>query len=386
MTQPAEINIEHEAIKQPQVGEYIDAFSREAINPPNKDKCMGAFYTALTDLAQSDDKGIINSFLQHVVYQRQREFTPQHLTNLIFRVFQYVKLFKEKDYRYPLSHNEPNRWKIEIPNLLEKHGKLMTELLLTKDTTTTIYQRYAGTQAVLNGFFPDQKLKVADFGCGGNYGLPGLIKGIPFKVISDETPDQILSMLINHQLDIGEGLAIDKIDPQDPDEKAWRLACSFYPQELNQLADLMVFEAGIANVHNVKFLQADLLDLHVDHFNNGGDTLPEKYFNAVVMNTICYQLNPQEQKRVFEIARRSIKKGGLLIVQDFARKDSIIPERLQFLESWFAEKDPYRTYVCGESTNWMFKEFLRWSSGRCLEVRTGEDFKELLNNNLNFAK
>lgn len=381
MVQPAEKNCASETrgTHPVNITEYVTAFSREGINPPGKDKCMGAFYTALTDLVQSEDNGTINSFLQHVV--GQREFTPQHLTNLIFRVFQYIKLFKEKDYGYPLNHNGHNQWKIEIPDLLEKHGKLMTELLLTKDTTTTIYQRYAGTQAVINGFFPDKKLKVADFGCGGNYGLPGLIKGIPFKVISDETPDQILSVLINHKPDISEGLAIDKIDPQDPHEKAWRLACSFYPQELSQLADLMVFEASIADIPNVKFMQADLLSLNVDHFNNGAYTLPAGYFDAVVMNTLCYQLNPQEQERVLEIAKRSIKKGsGLVVVQDFAIKDSIIPGRLQFLESWFAEKDPYRTYVCGESTNWRFKEFLRWSSGRCLEVRAGEDFKELLYN------
>lgn len=377
MTQPAEINSRHETTGQPKVSDYIAAFSREAINPPGKDKCMGAFYTALTSLSMDDKR--FNAFLESIT--TKRKLTPQHFTNLIFRATQYVELFEKKNDNYPSGYNEPNQWAKEMPQLLAQYGDLIGEILLTKDTTTTIYQRYAGTQAVLNGFFAGQKLKVADFGCGGNYGLLGLAKGVPFKTIADQTPDQTASMLIKNQPDIDEGLAIDKVDPQDPNEKAWRLACSFYPQELGQLADLMVFEASIASVHNVKFLQADLLALDVDHFNNGGHTLPAEYFDAVAMNTLFYQLNPPEQKRVLEIARRSIKKDGLLIVQDFVKKDPIVSDGLQFLQNWFTELFPYRTFVCGESTNWRFKEFLRWSDGRCNTVRAGEDFKELLDNN-----
>lgn len=377
MTQPAETSPRYEVTGQSKVDDYIAAFSREATNPPGKDKCMGAFYTALTSLSM-DNKGF-NTFLETIT--TTRKLTPQHFTNLIFRTTQYIELFEKKNNNYPLGYSEPHQWVTEVPQLLTQYGDLMAELLLTKDTTTTIYQRYAGTLAVLSGFFGREKLKVADFGCGGNYGLPGLIKGVPFKTIDDQTPSEIVTTLIKHHPDIDEGLAIDKVDPQDPKEKAWRLACSFYPQELSQLADLMVFEASIAGVPNVKFLQADLLDLNVDHFNNGGSTFPAEYFDAVAMNTLLYQLNPSEQKRVLEIARRGIKKDGLLILQDFVRKDPVAPDRLQFLQNWFTEPFPYRTFVCGESTDWRFKEFLQWSDGRCLGVRAGQDFKKLLHNN-----
>jgi len=376
MTQPLESNFGHEASRGSQFDDYIAAFSREATNPPGNDKCMGAFYTALTSLS-TDNKGF-NAFLATIT--TRRKLTPQHFTNLMFRTTQYLELFEKKNDNYPLGYSEPNQWVTEIPELLEQYGSLMEELLLTKDTTTTIYQRYAGTLAVLSGFFAREKLKVADFGCGGNYGLPGLIKSIPFKTIDDQTPNKIVTTLIKHHPDIDEGLAIDKVDPQDPKEKAWRLACSFYPQELGQLEDLMDFEASIADVRTVKFLQTDLVTLDVDHFNNRESIIPKEYFDAVVMNTLCYQLDPQEQKRMLEVAERSIKSDGLLIVQDFVRKDPAVPNHLEFLKSWFTEQFPYRTFIWGASTNWIFKEFLQWSNGRCLGVRKGEDFKELLGN------
>jgi len=351
--------------------DYVTAFSNEAISPPGGDRYMKAFYTALVSVTESHQP--TQEFLKGIV--EKRLLTPQHFTNLIFRVTQYIQLFKKQNPDYPLSYDEPNKWKEEIPQLIGQYRGLMSEMLLTKDTTTTIYQRYAGTAIVLNAFFPHKELSIADFGCGANYGLPGLVQQVPFKEIDDQTTDKRVTQLLIRQPQIKEGLSIDKVNPNDSMGKKWRIACSFYPNELDQRAELAAFEKKIEDVEAVKFLQADLLELRNNHEDG---TLPYQYFDAVIMNSICYQLYPEEQKIIFETAKKSLKPDGIFIVQDFAKRD-VDPKSLYFVPNWFAGPFLYRTFINGEFTSGKFKEFLQWFNGRCTRVRAGEDFEKLAN-------
>lgn len=355
--------------------EYNSAFSVEADNPPGGDKCMGAFYAALSDLSTND--GQTQELLRNTL--EKRRLTPQHLTNLIFRVFQYVELFEKRNPDYPTNHTKPEQWKKEIPQLLAENGPLIKDFLLTKDTTTTIYQRYAGTQATLNLVFPNQGVRVADFGCGGNYGLPGITNNIPFNPTDDETPNQAVTQLLKRPTQIDEGLAIDKIDPQDIRQKEWRIACSFYPQELSQIANVVVLENTMRDVKSVRFLQADLLDLKINHANGN---LPQAYFDAVAINTVGYQLSEAEREKVLDIAAKSIMPTGVIIVQDFAELDMTDPKRLNFTRNWFRTPFSYRTFV-RKGDDPKFQEFLQWSDGRCRRVRAGKDFQQLMEVNRN---
>lgn len=355
--------------KVTQMHEYINAFSVEAVNPPGRDKCMSAFYTALSDLATNDERTqeLLRSTLE------KRRLTPQHLTNLIFRVVQYVELFERKNPDYPTRYTEPAQWKDEIQQLLNEDEPLIEEFLLTKDTVTTIYQRYAGTQATLNLVFPNQNIRVADFGCGGNYGLPGISKNIPFDPIDDETPDQKVTQLLKNEAKVKEGLAIDKIDPLDIEQKKWRIACSFYPRELSQIANVMILESAVRDIENVRFLEADLLNLKVNHANG---TLPQAHFDAVAINTVLYQLSEDEREKVLDVAERSIKPNGIIIVQDFAEQNIADLSQLKFTRNWFKEPFSYRTFI-RKGKNPVFHEFLQWSDGRCRKVRAGKDFQQL---------
>lgn len=365
-----------ENVRQIGITEYNKSFSIEADNPPGGDKCMGAFYTALSDLATNDKP--TQKFLRTTL--EKRHLTPQHLTNLIFRVFQYVELFEKRNPDYPINYSKPEQWRKEIPEHLGENRELIQELLLTKDTTTTIYQRYAGTQATLNLVFPNQRVIVADFGCGGNYGLPGIIKNIEFNTIDDQTSNQDVTRLLKGKTRIEEGLAIDKIDPKDIEQKKWRIACSFYPRELSQIANVMILENALRDVEDVTFLQADLLNLRVNHANG---TLPQAHFDAVAINTVLYQLSEEEREKVVDIAQASIQPNGVVIVQDFAVGDTEDLRKLKFARNWFKESFSYRTFIRRKGRFETFKEFLQWSDGRCTKVRQGKDFEELMNQDRN---
>lgn len=346
---------------------YIAEFQKQATHPPGKDPSLAAFYHALSSITMKSWSA--RQYLTNII--TQREFTPYHFANLFFRSIQYTELFLEKNATYPHGLITQDAWERELSHLLEYAGDEIGELLLTKDTTTTIYQRYAGTKAVVNSLFPNQPLAIADFGCGGNHGLPGLEKDIPFNDIVDMTPEQWVTKQIQHNVNLREGLAVDRVNPYTADARQWRRACSFYPQELTKIDDLNSLEAKLIDPDHIRFLQGDLLALS-PLLSDG--RLPSSYFDAGVLSTVCYQMKPAEQRKVFANAKQAIKENGVLIVQDFAKKHSRNPDMLDFNVDW-GEPGSYRTFISQSSIdNGAWQEVLQWDNGRCKEVRVGEDF------------
>ena len=132
----------------------------------------------------------------------------------------------------------------------------------------------------------------------------------------------------------------------------------------------MALENRLAASHQVRFLESDLLALPV-----GTPDLPIHKFDAVVMNTVCYQM-PQAQENV-QAAEGLLKPHGLFIIQDFARKDPANPTRLNFGVNCHQQPFSYRTFAIGAPTNGEMKELLQWNDGRCQAVRPGEDYQFL---------
>jgi len=345
--------------------DVIAEFADLAAHPPGKDPYMGAFYEAMGALIQKngDVEQLITETLQ------ERDITPKHLANLLFRGVQFIELFHRRNQRYPYSLNTPDAWTQELADIMHHDQAVLRDVLLTKDTTTTIYQRYIGTRVILNALLPNRPLAVADFGCGGNYGLRGIALDEPFKPFIDHTPGRLVTQLVQQPLKLHEGLAIDRENPLDADTTRWRLACSFYPQELNQLPDVIALEKRLQRANNVRFFQGDLRTLPV-----GSANVPVHSYDAVVMSTMCYQLPYEDHEGIMHNAARMITPDGIIIVQDFAEKDGTDPTRLNFAVNWFKTPFSYRNFIAGPRTNWEMKEVLRWNNGRCEEVMPGEDF------------
>lgn len=374
MLQPIETGIGSVADvdNKPTYADYSKTFFIEANNPPGQDKCLGAFYSSLHTLSQNDTS--VSTFIREIVSARQ--LPPQYFTNLFFRSVQFIELFKKRNSSYPSAYDTADKWSQEIQDLINNDQALLADCLLTKDTATTIYQRYAGPKAILNLLLPDKALKIADFGCGGNYGLRGISIDEPFEDVNELA----IQELIRQPTFIEEGMAIDKYDPDDPNVKAWRIACSFYPKELTEdkIKAVLDFEDRIAkNSRTVKFLKEDLT--LPSHLSSQNHTIPSQYFDAVIISTICYQLPQEKQGTILDKAKDSLKPtSGILIIQDFALKDPANPKTLKFPQNWFIGQFPYRTFVSASFTNWQIKEMLQWRDGRCRYVQQGEDFREYL--------
>ena len=171
---------------------------------------------------------------------------------------------------------------------------------------------------------------------------------------------------------------MDKNDPSGEVERKWRIACSFYPQELTpmNLRKINTFEDMVAKNEQsrLKFLHGNLLRLETNHADG---TLPEDHFDAVIMSTILYQMTPEQQEHVIDTAKTTLNDGGILILQDFAEKDkdTKIGVKIKGLSS---EPFSYRTLVMRkDGTEW--KELMRFGNGRCKKAQLGDDFDEIVN-------
>jgi SAM-dependent methyltransferase len=341
-------------------------FAHLADFPPGTppDPYMKACYAAITDLlAQNHPVGdLVTNVLS------QRKISPRHFVNLFYRGIQYIELFERNNKEYPYVYDSKDAWKEELTDLLANDGATLKDVLLHKSTTTTIYQRYAGTHAVLSALYAGRPIAVADFGCGGNYGLRGMDIQEPFKPFVDNTNGKLITQLTAQPVQLTNGAAIDWQDPYDPEITAWRLACSFYPQELHNLPDVVALEKRLAQSQHVRFQQGDLLSLPV-----GTPQLPVHGFDAVVMNTVCYQM-PEAQGKLIETAEKLLKPDGVFIIQDFAEKDLNRADRLNFGVKWHDQPFFYRTFITGEQTGWEMKELLQWNDGRCKVVQRGDDY------------
>jgi len=334
-----------------------------AHNPPGGDPVLGKFYTAVVELVEG------NKTLAKIITAVQKirpDITDKHLSYLIFRAYQAIKL-KQNDFSYK-HFSSVIRWKKELSLICSgKKGEEFKKLLSTKTNSTTIYQRYIGPRAIIAYLWDNQPVSVADLGCGGNYGLRGMELKEPFEKFQDKTPNKIIIKLLSKNINFKKGLAIDKENPDSEEATTWRMACSFYPSELDQMKKVQTFEKRIRLSKKVEFIQADLLKRK---------PLPKKEVEAVILSTILYQQTLPNQLTLINKAKRLLRPNGIIIVQDFAVKTSS-PSRLDFSDSWFGRSFSYGTFIVGPGTNWKFWEIFRWNNGRCRIVKAGEDLKEL---------
>lgn len=340
------------------LSELID----QSHNPPGGDPVLGNFYGTIIEMVESNSK--IADILMKVKSKRP-DITYKHLVNLVFRAYQAIK-FKQGDFSYRLFISF-SQWHKELISLYSdnKLKANFEKLLLKQSTTTTIYQRYAGVYVIISHFWQNRPVALTDLGCGGNYGLRGIELREPFKGIYDLTPKKIVTKLLSSKLNLRNGLSLDKENPDDPKVKEWRLACSFYPNELGNLKSVEQFEERIGKSKKVRFLQADLLTTR---------KLPKKSMNAVILSMILYQLTLPQQILLIEKAKKLLKKNGIIIVQDYAAKSISNPHHLDFNESWFGRSFSFRTFILGKRTDGKFLEIFQWNNGRCNMVKAGQDF------------
>ncbi len=336
----------------------------QAKKPPGGEECIGSFYSAFSTYLASGHPCAIDLIAG---VKNTRDLTPELHTNLLFRATQKAVM---DDPQYPQEYRTYNDWMVHLERIFNSmsHFQEIKQILLEKETTTTVYQRYFGEFAIAEHLANGAEVNIIDLGSGGNYGVPGMQIGEPFKKIIDNTPNEFINSKLGKQLRVREGWAVDLNDPYDSDEIAWRHSCGLYPSELTNggLEQLLALEARLSKA-NTRFHQENLLNI--------GSEIPRGYFDFAMINTMLYQLKPAEQAIVIANARELLTPEGWLFIQDFAIKDPADSSRLIFDGVKWGNKGSYKLFVTANGFGDEIFELLRWSNGRCKEADPGEDFK-----------
>lgn len=365
------------------VRKVIGQFEEQSLHPPGGDLVIQACYKATLDFLQTSLT--FRKFMEDILRQRT-DLGDIHFVNLYFRALQYIRFFVERESQIYLLNPRllKKDWTKYLKKVMHdsKRRHELQSLLLTKDTSTTKYQRYVSLFALMNWFFPNSSVSLCDFGCGGNYGLKGIELEEKFDKVKDKTSKKFFTRLLEGESQLLQGLGIDKENPDDKKSRNWRLACSLYPSEISKLNAVLEFEQRLKGSRKVKFLKADLTKVEVLPLKslrlNHQKAIPKSYFDIIMISTVLYQIyNPRSQIEILEKAKKCLKKHGILIVQDFVQKRD--DGSLDFSISWFEKPfSSYKTLLTSADFNWRFLEIFKWENGRCLKVKDGDDLPILL--------
>lgn len=358
-----------EALALATIEEVIIELHRQVAYPPGKDTHIRNCYEALQMLLEVNSS--VRLLLENVL--NMRGITAKHFVSLFFRSVQYIELYHRQGAGYPAVLVRSEDWKNELAILVEDYGDLLTDLLSTRFTNTTLYQRYAGPKAVLSALYSRSPVTVVDLGCGANHGLPGIKGREPFHPIVDQTSRQLFANLLDLPL-VLQGIAVDRENPYSSEFRQWLLACSLYPTELYRLPAFSDFCDRVATIDGIRFYQADLLALSSHLLTNEG--LMD--VDAVILSTVLYQYDIRERRILLALAKSMLKPHGILIIQDFAWIDPNDPQDLIFSKNWFGSPYPYRTFITGSSFGWNMQECFQWNSSRCLLVKEGNNLNQVL--------
>lgn len=364
-------NLKEKKESQDLFDEIISELKQQKDSPPGGDICISSCYSSLLKLIENSDQSTIDIIKSTV--SKRPHITSQYFVNLFFRAIQYIELYKRVNViQYPIDLQTDRDWEEELLYILKHYANTIKSLLVTKDTVTTVYQRYAGPQLLINALSDGSPAVIADLGCGGNFGLPGMEMQVPFEQINDYSKKKEVTSWLYPTPEVAAGFALDKENLQSVNAKKWQIACSFYPSELGKLANVSVFEEKIAAAEKTKFIQIDLCKTPKRVVYK----VKPQSLDFIIISTVLYQLGSKQYEVFLQNAKHILKPSGTIIVQDFARKSQSNPQKLDFNTEWFTKDSwSYRTFILNQYINWEFKEMLQWSNGRCRYVRKGEDFQ-----------
>lgn len=345
--------------------ESLSVFRTQAEKPPGSDKYIAACYKAVVQMYEEDFR--LRNLLQRV--ESARNIQPAHLVNLFLRAMQHRHLLNQNE-AYPEAYSSSLTWRMFMNEVLSDpdYAEVFENDLKTRDTTTTVYARYASLP-VLSHMLHDGDLTFVEGGCSALY-IRGLEIGVPFGEVKDHTSQRLISEFMNRRLQNVRGTGVDRENTMQGDGETWRLSCQFYPSELGNIPKVREFEQRIQSATNTVFLQGDLTD----------PTLIDRpeikplvgRVKLLPRLTVDYQLDEELRDAINKNLAPLLAPDGLIVVQDFAFLDPHNPTKLYFHNDW-GQPFSYGTFVIGSRTGWEYKEVLRWSNGRCKEVKDGQD-------------
>lgn len=363
--------------KIPQKEGFTDIFrdiEYQAKRPPGGDRHIGNFFRSL--LSTGEIRSKIKYLIGEVCRERTKIENPTtyaHLSILLFRAFQYLKLYGSGRYEnihYIDSLKSVDDWRDMVMEILITRKQELIDLLVHRRVVSNIPARYAGIAAVLNLLYPGKKISVIDLGCSSHQGVRKIMQvsigKSQFVPIKDHTPQKRVLKFMNEPIILEKGVGVDQNDFSVNIDIEWLLACSHYPRQLRDIPFLRERLEKLRSTPNTPFIRADLRNLDL-YFKKGE-------FTVAIFSSVLYQMTPPERREVFMEAYRLVRDDGVVLIQENAEKyrnDLLITEDI-------GKPYSYALFAIGPRTKGKVWEIFRYLDNRCSEVKSGIDFNYLV--------
>lgn len=300
------------------------------------------------------------------------------------------QLWLARDYLYPQDFNRPADWPRPIREIfagsLRSFNSDGIYVDLRRDLTSNIGARMKGpilAAAAYEDRFDPEDFTVYDLGCSQGLGLKQwTARGLyPFEATAglrtstrfpkgpfvDRKLSAKLDRIIATAIEPTQCNGIDIVRPDDFGNMLWAFICSHYPSDLEDDA-LTAHFLRLASFRSPRlaFTEADFMNEQ----QLESRILSSGQADMAIMSTVVYMMPESEQAVAIERAVRCVKKGGIVVVNEFAKPNPDMPYNLEFLIRWYDELLPYKTFVYDTLQPEAGLQLVaEWSNGRCTAVK-----------------
>jgi hypothetical protein len=388
--------------------------------------CMYAIRDSLLLLPEAQKQ------LSYVINARSIEvpFTANLALNHILRSIQEKSMSDPEDPEKPnplYPYETQEEWNKQVFGLLsdEKSCKDIANNMLLWHVGSDVEDRIAGAILVAQTMQADRAnnaekpFNLLSVGSARDHAvamLSGDIAMSEVEVVGDGFDaekrrffQERVNELLAREIVLGDSYGVDMWPLNDPEWSRFLEACRYYPSELRdpvkrsrykQLegirdADKRLHHADIDYskvLFDIDYSYLDNTDIYADtdytHVDLGWYKemlrMPEwlrttEIADLVLLSTSLYQSYREKQRVIFDIARRHVKFGGKIVVQDFCEIVEIDEgqhpiDRLKFLGP-SSKPYTYGTFVYDTLEPELgFQVFGWWNNGRCEKFMPGELF------------
>ncbi len=295
-------------------------------------------------------------------------------------------MFKDGLYDFPqrLGLNDPDRergvqaYQSLFQELIRNQFDSFTGQLYTRNIQSTDPHRGAGLPGLL------QMLKVLKWvDIGASTGFPVKRAAYPNSTLQaldpwnvrDLTPGSVVSRYLDTPHQLQELIAVDPVDPfADQDAIDWFVACrmpkAVTPEAVQHTrAQIQAYRNGI-DFPGYKF--------QIGNTNEIG--LPKGTYDLVTASTMMTHIDPSRRdesiRNMLELLNPTNPKS-MVVIQDYARRSDEFGYGIEIVKT--RAPFQYGIWLCGESTEHKFREFVRFHNSSCRgEVMSGDDFGMLM--------
>lgn len=306
----------------------------------------------------------VRKFIDRVAVSR-KDLSPTHFADLIARAVQHR--LRQRDVANYKNYSIIE-WLDFWRKVTDEELGLLQQILETRSVATHVLERYRGLAVISSMIENHRGIRVCDWGCSLNLGLPAIIRprhllnGAGTRELTDFTPGNVVERALEK-----DNIHFDKavgVDRQSPDFE-WVASCSYFSQyeiTRNLLSQLRNSLSGLLTV-----TETIVGDVTGENIIDSHSVLSAGNFDLVHASMMMYQLSDKHKRRALENASTLLRDGGIFMELTFINP-----------ANWFLKKNVVsrvqfkKNGKLGKPLDWIV-----WSSSRCEEVYPGKDFEKV---------